>query len=73
MLNTSEEVADAVIDVWIDGPVDGYTLQPPCAPDDIEEFVTKVVPILRERSVYRTAYDNQAIRGRCNLPHPSKR
>ena len=72
VLGTPEEVADAIINLWADGTVDGYTLQPPRAPDDIEEFVDKVVPILQERGVYRTAYEGKTIRDRYGLPYPFK-
>ncbi|NEI72328.1 NtaA/DmoA family FMN-dependent monooxygenase [Rhizobium lusitanum] len=70
VLGTPEEVADAIIDLWADGTVDGYTLQPPRAPDDIEEFVANVVPILQDRGVYRTAYEQETIRDRYGLPYP---
>jgi FMN-dependent oxidoreductase (nitrilotriacetate monooxygenase family) len=71
LLGTPEEVADAIIDLWADGTVDGYTLQPPRAPDDIQEFVDKVVPILQDRGVYRTRYEEATIRDRYRLPYPS--
>jgi FMN-dependent oxidoreductase (nitrilotriacetate monooxygenase family) len=69
-LGTPEEVADAMIDLWADGTVDGYTLQPPRAPDDIEEFVEKVIPILQDRGVYRRAYEEKTVRDRYRLPYP---
>ncbi len=71
LLGTPEDVADAIIDLWADGTVDGYTLQPPRAPDDIQEFVDKVVPILKDRGVYRTRYEEATIRDRYRLPYPS--
>jgi alkanesulfonate monooxygenase SsuD/methylene tetrahydromethanopterin reductase-like flavin-dependent oxidoreductase (luciferase family) len=70
VLGTPEEVADAMIDLWADGTVDGYTLQPPRAPDDIEEFVEKVIPILQDRGVYRRAYEEKTVRDRYRLPYP---
>lgn len=70
LLGTPEEVADALIDLWSDGTVDGYTLQPPRAPDDIEEFVEKVVPILQDRGVYRSLYEERTVRERYGLPFP---
>ncbi|MGF9567239.1 NtaA/DmoA family FMN-dependent monooxygenase [Neorhizobium sp. BT27B] len=70
LLGTPEEVADGIIDLWADGTVDGYTLQPPRAPDDIEEFVEKVVPILQDRGVYRTYYEAGTVRERYGLPFP---
>ncbi|MFB9952401.1 NtaA/DmoA family FMN-dependent monooxygenase [Rhizobium puerariae] len=71
VLGTPEEVADAIIDLWSDGTVDGYTLQPPRAPDDIREFVEKVVPILQDRGVYRTRYEEKTVRDRYGLPYPA--
>lgn len=71
LLGTPEEAADAIIDLWADGTVDGYTLQPPRAPDDIDEFVDKVVPILQDRGVYRRHYDEKTVRERYGLPYPA--
>ncbi|MQB44961.1 NtaA/DmoA family FMN-dependent monooxygenase [Rhizobium sp. ICMP 5592] len=70
VLGTAEEVADAIIDLWADGTVDGYTLQPPRAPDDIQEFIDKVIPILQDRGVYRTRYEERTVRERYRLPYP---
>jgi len=70
VLGTPEEVADQIIDLWADGTVDGYTYQPPRAPDDIEEFVEKVVPILQDRGVYPRDYEGTTIRDRYGLPYP---
>jgi FMN-dependent oxidoreductase (nitrilotriacetate monooxygenase family) len=71
VLGTAEEVADQIIDLWADGSVDGYTLQPPRAPDDIEEFVEKVIPILQDRGVYPRAYEpGTTLRDRYGLPYP---
>jgi FMN-dependent oxidoreductase (nitrilotriacetate monooxygenase family) len=71
VLGTPEEVADQIIDLWADGTVDGYTYQPPRAPDDIEEFVEKVVPVLQDRGVYPTEYEGATIRDRYGLPYPA--
>lgn len=71
LLGRAEDVADDIIDFWADGTVDGYTLQPPRAPDDIGEFVEQVVPILQDRGVYPRAYEGRTIRDRYNLPYPA--
>ncbi|QCI99602.1 NtaA/DmoA family FMN-dependent monooxygenase [Agrobacterium larrymoorei] len=70
LLGTPEEVADGIIDLWQDGTVDGYTLQPPRAPDDIIEFVDQVVPILQDRGVYPREYSPGTVRDRYGLPYP---
>jgi len=72
VLGTAEEVADQIIDLWADGTVDGYTYQPPRAPEDIEEFVEKVIPILQRRGVYPVAYSGDTVRDRLGLPHPAR-
>jgi hypothetical protein len=71
VMGTPEQVADAIIDLWADGTVDGYTVQPPRAPDDIELFVDHVVPILQSRGVYRRSYAGDTVRERYRLPFPS--
>lgn len=70
VLGTPEQVADQIIDLWADGTVDGYTVQPPTAPDDIALFVEKVIPILQGRGVFRTEYAGDTLRQRYGLPHP---
>ncbi|MDE1172570.1 MAG: NtaA/DmoA family FMN-dependent monooxygenase [Parvibaculaceae bacterium] len=71
VLGTPEEIADQIIDLWADGSVDGYTVQPPRAPDDIAEFVEKVIPVLQDRGVYRRAYEEgETLRDRLGLPYP---
>lgn len=64
VLGTAEDVADQIIDLWADGTVDGYVVQPPRAPDDIELFVDKVIPILQDRGVYPRAYEGTTLRDR---------
>lgn len=71
LLGTPETVADEMIDLWADGTVDGYTLQPAAVPDDIEVFVDKVVPILQDRGVYRRQYAGDTVRERYGLPIPA--
>ncbi|MDB5712961.1 MAG: Nitrilotriacetate monooxygenase component [Sphingomonadales bacterium] len=70
LLGTAEEIADQIIDLWEDGTVDGYTLQPPRAPDDIAEFVDQVIPILQDRGVYPRAYAGGTLRDQYGLAYP---
>jgi len=42
-------------------------------PDDLERFVSDVVPLLRERGLFRTAYEADTLRGNLGLPVPENR
>lgn len=71
VLGTPSEVADQLIDLWADGTVDGYTVQPPRNPEDTEIFVDQVVPILQARGVYRREYQpGETISERYGLRQP---
>jgi FMN-dependent oxidoreductase (nitrilotriacetate monooxygenase family) len=71
VLGTAEQVAEQIIDLWADGSVDGYTLQPPRVLDDLTEFVERVIPVLQDRGVYPRAYEEGAtLRDRYGLPYP---
>ncbi len=72
VLGTPEEVAEQLIDLWEDGTVDGYTVQPLAAPDDISLFVDKVIPVLQDRGVFRREYAGDTVRERYGLPFPVK-
>ncbi|MFD2249404.1 FMN-dependent oxidoreductase (nitrilotriacetate monooxygenase family) [Pseudochelatococcus lubricantis] len=72
VLGTPEDVADQLIDLWQDGTVDGYTVQPLVAPDDISLFVDKVIPVLQDRGVFRREYAGDTVRERYGLPFPAR-
>lgn len=71
LLGTAEEIAGHLIDLWEDGTVDGWVIQPPRAPDDIQLFVDKVMPILQERGAFRREYAGDTLRQRFRLPVPA--
>lgn len=68
LLGTPEDIADGIVDWWQEGLVDGYTLQVPALPDDLECFVREVVPLLQRRGVFRTEYAETTLRERLGLP-----
>lgn len=55
---------------------DGFVLVPHLTPAGLDEFVDRVVPLLQERGVYRTAYPSDpatgstTLRGTLGLPRP---
>ncbi|MFD9548082.1 LLM class flavin-dependent oxidoreductase [Nocardia salmonicida] len=68
---TPEQVADAIID-WVEaGIADGFNLMPDVLPGGFDDFVDGVVPILRERGVFRTDYESTTLRGHLGLPVPT--
>ncbi len=71
LLGTPEDIADGIMDFWEAGAVDAWVIQPPRAPDDIELFVDKVVPILQDRGVFRREYAGDTLRQRYGLPEPA--
>ncbi|WP_347557518.1 NtaA/DmoA family FMN-dependent monooxygenase [Robbsia sp. KACC 23696] len=62
VLGSPQEVADQLIDWWQSGVVDGYTVQVPALPDDLDRFADQVVPILQARGVFRTEYEESTLR-----------
>ena len=69
-IGTPEQVAD-VIEMWFTtGASDGFNVMPATFPDGLEDFVDHVVPILRQRGLFRHAYEASTLRGHYGLPLP---
>ena len=74
-VGTPEHVA-AELDRHVQGRAsDGFVLVPHLTPHGLDEFVDKVVPLLQERGVFRTAYGsaetpNPTLRQTLGLPDP---
>lgn len=69
---TPEQVADAIETWFTQGAADGFNIMPPVLPSGLETFVDQVVPILRARGLFRTAYGpHRTLRGRYGLPRPA--
>lgn len=71
---TPEQVADEIEGWFTGGAADGFNIMPPVLPSGLELFVDEVVPILRDRGLFRTEYvPGQTLRGRYGLPRPVTR
>jgi hypothetical protein len=57
-------VADTIERWFLAGAADGFNLMPDVFPDGLEIFVDEVVPILRSRGLFRTAYSESTLRER---------
>jgi len=55
-----------------EGAVDGFNFRI-SNPEDFEVFVSRVLPILRERGVIRREYEHDTLRGHLGLPIPVNR
>ncbi|MFC8527407.1 NtaA/DmoA family FMN-dependent monooxygenase [Nocardia sp. NPDC057227] len=68
VLGTPAEVAEQILDWWREGVVDGYTVQPPTLPHDLEVFVRDVIPLLRDAGALADGYPESTVRARFGLP-----
>ncbi|MGV9797436.1 NtaA/DmoA family FMN-dependent monooxygenase [Mycobacterium sp. NPDC003449] len=64
VVGSPEDVADTIERWFLAGAADGFNLMPDVFPDGLEIFVDEVVPILRRRGVFRTAYTESTLRER---------
>jgi FMN-dependent oxidoreductase (nitrilotriacetate monooxygenase family) len=67
---TPVEVADTIQQWFEQGAADGFNVMPPLYPQLLDEFTSKVVPILQERRLFRTEYDGTTLREHYGLPRP---
>ncbi|MCF2531856.1 LLM class flavin-dependent oxidoreductase [Yinghuangia soli] len=70
---TASGLADLVESWTAAGAVDGFTVLPSVLPDGLTRFVEAVVPLLRERGLFRTAYTADTLRGHLGLGRPPSR
>jgi FMN-dependent oxidoreductase (nitrilotriacetate monooxygenase family) len=68
---TPEQVADAITHWYHEGAADGFNIMPPVLPAGLESFVDQVVPILRQRGLFRTEYEGRTLRDNYRLPRPA--
>jgi len=72
-VGTPEQVADTIEEWFTQGAADGFNVMPPYYPGGLEVFAEKVVPILRERGLFRTEYTGTTLRDHFGLPRPESR
>ncbi|MEU2062574.1 LLM class flavin-dependent oxidoreductase [Streptomyces sp. NPDC013455] len=69
---TPGELADLLLD-WRTTGLDGFRLRPGAVPHDLTAITRRLVPELRRRRAFRTAYGTETLRGRLGLPTPRNR
>ncbi len=67
------QVADELAAWFQAGACDGFVLTPAHFPEALEDFVDGVVPLLRERGLFRTDYAGTTLRSHLGLPSVTNR
>ncbi len=70
---TASQVADQLQEWFEGGAADGFNLMPPTLPGGLDDFVRLVVPELRRRGLFRTAYAGRTLREHLGLRRPPNR
>ncbi len=68
---TPEQVADAIQEWFQAGAADGFNIMPPVLPSGLDTFVDHVIPILRDRGLFRLEYTGRTLREHYGLPRPA--
>ncbi len=69
-IGTPTYIADTM-QAWFEaGAADGYILSGAVLPDGLTDFIDYVLPILKERGLFRTEYEADTLHGNLGLPIP---
>ncbi|MFE4196919.1 LLM class flavin-dependent oxidoreductase [Paenarthrobacter sp. NPDC056912] len=72
VIGTAQTVADELSEWFEAGAVDGYILSPPYLPDGFDDFRDHVLPLLRERGLFRSEYSGTTFRDHLGLSRPER-
>ena len=72
-IGTPKQVADEMEKWFTEKAADGFMLQFPLLPRDLEDFVELVIPILQERGLFRLDYEGETLREHLGLKKPKNR
>jgi N-acetyl-S-(2-succino)cysteine monooxygenase len=67
---TPEQIADRLEEWFVNDAADGFNLMPPYLPGGLDDFVDLVLPILRQRGLFRTEYEGRTLRENLGLSRP---
>jgi alkanesulfonate monooxygenase len=72
-VGTPKTIADEM-QHWLESEgSDGFNMMFPYVPGGLAEFVTKVIPELQRRGIFRREYEGQTLRENLGLPRPKNR
>jgi FMN-dependent oxidoreductase (nitrilotriacetate monooxygenase family) len=72
-IGTPDSIADAMQEWFEAGAADGFIVNPPILPGGLDDFTRRVVPILRDRGLFRSEYETDTLRAHLGLPKPANR
>jgi hypothetical protein len=70
-VGTPESIADFCETWFREGAADGFSVSPNYLPDNLEDFVEQVVPVLQRRGLFRTEYQGSTLRENLGLARPT--
>jgi len=70
IVGTPDSVADSIETWFRSGAVAGFNIMPDVIASGLEAFVDHVVPLLRQRGIFRNAYDGTTLRDHFGLARP---
>ncbi|MBE9375524.1 LLM class flavin-dependent oxidoreductase [Saccharopolyspora sp. HNM0983] len=70
---TPEQIAETLQHWFTSGAADGFNVMPAVLPEGLESFVDHVVPLLRERGLFRESYSGLTLREHYGLSRPANR
>lgn len=73
VVGTAQQVADEMIAWFENEAADGFNLMPAHFPEGLDAFVEGVLPILRQRGLFREQYEGRTLREHLGLPRPQWR
>lgn len=71
VIGTPEQIADLMETWFTQAAADGFNVMGASLPSSLETFVETVVPILRERGLFRSDYTGATLREHYGLPRPT--
>ncbi|WFU31279.1 LLM class flavin-dependent oxidoreductase [Bradyrhizobium brasilense] len=70
IVGTPDEIADVMTEFLDQGAADGFNVMPATVPGGLRDFIGLVVPELRRRGRFRSAYSGQTLRENIGLKRP---
>jgi FMN-dependent oxidoreductase (nitrilotriacetate monooxygenase family) len=68
-----QTVANTLAEWFLEGGTDGFIIQADIGTTDFDRFTNEVLPILRDRGLFRSEYESTTLRGNLGLPVPANR